>query len=82
MTEEQKNIITDEIKLQRFKNKIRCKDISKALGISRETYRRLENNPNIITFNQGLIISEVLNWNFYDFILSEVLHTAISKKGE
>ena len=72
MTEEQKRIISDEIKLQRFKNKINQEDMAKALKITSVTYRKLENNPNKLSFDQGLIISSILNWSLYDFIVSVI----------
>ena len=76
MTEEQIKIVSDEIKIQRFKNKIKQEDIAEVLKISRETYRKLENNPDKISVKQALAISSTLNWNLLDFITSCSLQNA------
>lgn len=82
MTEEIKQIIIDEIKLQRFKNKINQEDMAKKLGMSTKTYMTLENNPERINLAQGFIISDVLNWNLYDFIWHKTSQNVTSEKGE
>ena len=70
MTEEQKRIISDELKLQRFKNKITQEEMAEALKITRRTYITLENNPGKLNIAQSFIISDVLNWNLCNFIWS------------
>ena len=82
MTEEQKKLISEELKLQRFKNKVKAADMAKALGISRETYRKLETDPTNIRLNQGIIISSILNWSFYDFILLIKIAECKTKEGK
>ena len=77
MNEEQKKIVSDEIRVQRFKSKLTQIDMATALNITRETYRKLENDPSKISFEQGLIISYRLNWNLFNFIMDTVLHNAI-----
>lgn len=69
MDEKLKTIISDEIKVQRFKKKLTQMDMANVLNITRDTYRKLENDPSKINFGQALIISYTLNWNLYDFVL-------------
>lgn len=82
MTEEQKRTISDELKLQRFKNKITQEDMAEALKITRRTYMTLENNPEKINLAQSFIISEVLNWNLCNFVWLTTSQNVTSEKGE
>lgn len=77
MTEEQKKILVEEIKLQRFKKKKSQEDCAKALGISVPTYRELEYNPGKIDLNQAFILADFLEWNLFEFFLEAILRNAI-----
>lgn len=81
MNENEIKTLSDQLKLERFKNKISQEHMAKALNISVPTYRELEYHPNKISLEQGLIINYILNWNIYDFILSNILQNAIKDKN-
>jgi len=81
MNENEIKILSDQIRAERARNRISQEQMAKALNISRPTYNELELHPNKISLDQGLIINYYLNWNMFDFILSNILQNAI-KKGE
>lgn len=82
MTKEEIKQLSEEIKLQRFKKKKSQDECAKSLNISIPTYRDIEYNPNKLTFEQALILSDFLEWNLFEFFLQFVLHNAIKEKEE
>ena len=74
-------LLSDEIRAERAKRKLSQEDMAKALNMSVPTYRDLEYHPNKISLEQGLIINYMLNWNIFDFILSNILQNAIKENN-
>lgn len=74
--------LSEEIKLQRFKRKKSQEDCAKYLNISIPTYRELEYNPNKLNLEQSIGLSELLEWNIFDFFLKNVLQNAIKQNDE
>lgn len=77
MTEKQKELFVEELKLQRFKKKKSQEDCAKILDISIPTYRELEYNPGKIDLDQAIILSDFLDWNIFEFFLKNILQNAI-----
>ena len=77
MKDNEINLLSDEIRAERVKRKLSQEDMAKTLKISVPTYRDLEYHPNKISLEQGLIINYLLNWNIFDFIMSDILQNAI-----
>lgn len=77
MTEKQKKLFVEELKLQRFKKKKSQEDCAKILNISIPTYRELEYNPGKIDLNQAIILADFLDWNIFEFFLKNILQNAI-----
>lgn len=77
MTEKQKELFVEELKLQRFKKKKSQEDCAKILDISIPTYRELEYNPGKIDLDQAIILADFLDWNIFEFFLKNVLQSAI-----
>lgn len=77
MTNEQNKLLSDIIKLQRFKIQKSQEDCSKELNISIPTYRELEKNPKKLDLDQLIILSKYLNFNFAEFFLNIILQNAI-----
>lgn len=78
MTIDEKNILTEQIKMLRFKRKKTQEACAKALDISIPTYKNIENNPNKLTLDQLINLSDFLNYNFLQFFLNYILQNAIS----
>jgi len=78
MTDKDKELITKEIKVQRLKQSKTQEECANILNVSVPTYRELEYNPNKFDIEQILILSEFLNWNFFEFFLQHVLQNAIN----
>ena len=81
MNDKEIELLSNQIRAERARNRISQEQMAKALGISRPTYNDLELHPNKISLDQGLIINYYLNWNMFDFILSNILQNAI-KEGK
>ena len=77
MTEKEIQQLSEEIKLQRFKQKKSQDDCAKILNISIPTYRDLEYNPNKMDLEQALKLSIFLEWNLFEFFLDNILQNAI-----
>ena len=77
MTEEEIKKLSEEIQIQRFKKKISQENCANLLGVSIPTYRELEYNPNKLDLEQAIKLSDFLEWNIFDFFLSNVLQNAI-----
>ena len=78
MNEEEIKLLSDQIRAERARNRMSQEQMAKVLGVSRPKYYDLEMHPNKISLEQALIINYYLNWNMFDFILSNKLHIAIS----
>lgn len=74
--------ITEYLKLERFKKKVSQDKIAEFIGISGNTYRSYENNPETITLDVGVKISEFLDCNVFQFFLDSVLQSATEEKQE
>lgn len=81
MNENEINLLSEQLRLERLRNRISLEEMAKLLGMTRPTYTELEKHPNRISLEQGLAINYILNWNIYDFILSDILQNAI-KEGK
>ena len=77
MTEKEIKRLSDEIQLQRFKSKKSQEDCANLLNISIPTYRELEYNPNKLSLEQSLKLSDFLEWNIFEFFLNDILQNAI-----
>ena len=77
MQEKEINSLSEEIKLQRFKQKKSQEDCAKLLEISVPTYREYEYHPNKLSLEQAFMLSEYLNWNLFEFFLNDILQNAI-----
>lgn len=77
MTNQEKEMVTKEIKVQRLRKNKTQEDCAVALNISVPTYRELEYNPNKFDVEQILILSDYLEWNFFEFFLQSILQNAI-----
>lgn len=77
MTEIEKNALSEQIKMLRFKRKKTQEDCAKALNISIPTYKNIEDNPNKIDLDQAIKLSEILDFNLLQFFLSDILQNAI-----
>lgn len=82
MTQEEILRLSEEIKLQRFKKKKSQDDCAKYLDISIPTYREIEYNPNKLNLEQALKLSDLLEWNLFEFFLQIILQNAIKENGE
>lgn len=70
MTRDEISMLSEEIKLQRFKKKKSQDDCAKCLDISIPTYRDIEYNPNKLNLEQALKLSDLLEWNLFEFFYS------------
>ncbi len=77
MTEKEKNALSEQIKMLRFKRKKTQEDCAKALNISIPTYKNIEDNPNKIDLDQAIKLSEILDFNLLQFFLNGILQNAI-----
>ena len=77
MTEKEIKRLSDEIQLHRFKSKKSQEDCANLLNISIPTYRELEYNPNKLSLEQSLKLSDFLEWNIFEFFLNDILQNAI-----
>ena len=75
------NSLSEELKLQRFKQKKSQEDCAKLLEVSVPTYREYEYHPNKLSLEQAFLLSEYLNWNLFEFFLSNVLQNTIANKS-
>lgn len=82
MREEEKIMLSEQIKLVRFKRKKTQEDCAKALNISIPTYKNIEDNPNKLNLEQTLNLSYYLNYNFFQFFLNTILQYAILEYEE
>lgn len=67
MNNQDKTTITKEIKVQRLRQNKTQEDCATILSISIPTYRELEYNPNKFDIEQMLILSNFLEWDFFEF---------------
>ena len=81
MQEKEINSLSEELKLQRFKQKKSQEDCAKLLEISVPTYREYEYHPNKLSLEQAFMLSEYLNWNLFEFFLNNVLQNAIEQSS-
>ncbi len=72
-------LLSEAIRLERFKKKKSQEDCANVLGISIPTYRDYEYNPNKLNLDQALILSDFLGWNLIEFFLTSILQNAIEK---
>lgn len=72
-------LLSEAIKLERFKKKKSQEDCANVLGISIPTYRDYEYNPNKLNLDQALILSDFLDWNLIEFFLTSILQNAIKE---
>lgn len=72
--------LSEEIRFQRFKKKKSQDDCAKCLNISIPTYRDIEYNPNKLSLEQALKLSDLLEWNLFEFFLQSILQNAIREK--
>ncbi len=72
-------LLSDAIRVERFKKKKSQEDCANILGISIPTYRDYEYNPNKLNLDQALILSEFLDWNLIEFFLTDILQNAIKE---
>ena len=82
MREEEKIMLSEQIKLVRFKRKKTQEDCAKALNISIPTYKNIEDNPNKLNLEQALNLIYYLNYNFFQFFLNTILQYAILEDEE
>lgn len=80
MTQTEILALSEEIKLQRFKKKKSQDDCARYLDISIPTYRDIEYNPNKLSLEQALKLSDLLEWNLFEFFLQYILQNAIKEK--
>ena len=81
MKEEEIYSLSEELKLQRFKQKKSQEDCAKLLEVSVPTYREYEYHPNKLSLEQAFMLSEYLNWNLFEFFLNNVLQNAIEQSS-
>ena len=74
--------VSEYLKLERFKKKVSQDKIAEFIGISGNTYRSYENNPETITLDVGVKISEFLDCNIFQFFLDSMLQNATKEKQE
>lgn len=72
--------VSEYLKLERFKKKVSQDKIAEFIGISGNTYRSYENNPETITLDVGVKISEFLDCNIFQFFLDSMLQNATEEK--
>ncbi len=72
--------LSKEIKLQRFKKQISQKDCASFLKVSVPTYREFEYNPQKLNLEQAQKLSELLEWNLFEFFLNCILQNAIKNE--
>ncbi len=72
--------LSEELKIQRFKQKKSQEDCANLLHISIPTYRELEYNPNKMNLEQAFKLSEYLDWNLFEFFLKHILQNAIKEE--
>lgn len=77
MTQVEKEKLSNEIKLQRFKTKKTQEDCAKALCMSVPTYKNIEDNPDKMSIDYIIRLSDFLDFNLLKFFLNDVLQTAI-----
>lgn len=77
MVKEEILILSEEIRLRRFKCKKSQEDCASILNISIPTYRELEYNPQKLSIEQALKLGIFLNWDIFDFFLHHILQNAI-----
>lgn len=81
MQKEEIYSLSEELKLQRFKQKKSQEDCAKLLEVSVPTYREYEYHPNKLSLEQAFMLSEYLNWNLFEFFLSNILQNAINQSS-
>ena len=81
MQKEEIYSLSEELKLQRFKQKKSQEDCAKLLEVSVPTYREYEYHPNKLSLEQAFMLSEYLNWNMFEFFLSNTLQNAINQSS-
>lgn len=74
--------ISEYLKIERFKKKISQDKIAEFIGISGNTYRSYENNPETITLDVGIKINEFLDCNIFQFFLDSMLQNATNEKEQ
>ncbi len=80
MTEQDKSIFTDEIELQRFKQKKTQQNCADVLGVSLVTYRMYEKNPDKMSINQALTLGNYLKWNLFDFFFNSIIKKTVERE--
>lgn len=63
-------VLSENIKLQRFKKKISQENCADKLNISIPTYRDLEYNPNKLSIDQAIILSQFLDLNILEIFFN------------
>ncbi len=79
MNKEEISKLSEELKVQRFRRGKSQEECANMLEISIPTYRELEYNPNKISLEQAIKISEYLEWNIFEFFLTSILQNAIKE---
>lgn len=82
MREDEKKVLSEQIKLVRFKRKKTQQDCAKALNISIPTYKNIEDNPNKLSLEQALTLGYYLDYNLFQFFLNIILQNTISENEE
>ena len=70
-------LLSEEIKLQRFRTKKTQEDCAKTLGISIPTYKNLEDNPNRMDLDQAIKLFSYIDFNLNEIFLKYILQSAI-----
>lgn len=71
LTEEKiNNELIEKLKLLRFKSKLSQEDVAKMLSISRNSYNNYENHPLKITLEILLKLSNIFEYDLYNFFYS------------
>lgn len=84
MKKENIKLLSDEIKLQRFKKNKTQDDCAKALNKSIPTYKNFEDNPNKLELEQILILFNFLEYTdeeIKNIFLQYILHNVILKEN-
>lgn len=79
MEKEEISKLSEELKVQRFRKGKSQEECANILGISIPTYRELEYNPNKINLEQAFLLSDFLDWNLFEFFLTNILQNAIKE---
>lgn len=67
MKKDTSNMITEHLKLTRFKLKLSQDDVAKALKISRNSYNFYENHPLSMSLETILKLNQILGIDLFNF---------------